>query len=179
MHEVAFKGRRFSVVVEDHQLPIGKTVRREYVVFPETVMVLPIKDNGRIVLVHQYRAPIRGWIYEVPAGVVEPGENLYEAAKRELLEETGYIPGRLEKVLSLYLAPGYSTERIHGFIATNLSKSKPQPEEYEVIRIIEVTLDEALEMIRTNKIMDSKSVSLILYYYNFIKTWGKHNSINT
>lgn len=163
-----FKGRRFRVVTEDHLLPNGRRVYREYVVFPQTVMVLPVLDGKNIVLVHQYRAPIRKWIYEVPAGVVEPGEDIEEAAKRELLEETGYVAHKLVKVMHLYLAPGYSTEKIHAFVATDLEKKEAQPEVYEVIKVVEIPLEKVIEMIKNNEIEDSKSVALILYYYNFM-----------
>ncbi len=165
---IVFKGRRFKVVTEDHKLPTGRIVYREYVDFPETVMMLPLLDPDRILLVYQYRAPLRKWIYEVPAGVIEPGETPEEAARRELIEETGYKPNRLEKLFHLYLAPGYSTEKIYAFLASDLEKTEAKPEEYEVLKPLIITIDEALEMIRSNVIEDSKTVSLIMYYYEFL-----------
>lgn len=167
MRKIVFKGTRFKVVTEDHRLPNGKTVYREYVEFPETVMVLPVIGD-KIILIYQYRAPIKKWIYELPAGVIEPGEDPEEAAKRELLEETGYYAKKLDKLFHLYLAPGYSTEKIHAFLATDLEKREPRPETYEVIKVYEIHIEKAIEMIRQGLVEDSKTVSLILYYYNFI-----------
>jgi len=169
-----FSGRRFSVYVEEHVLPNGRRTTREVVRFPETVVILPLLDSETIVLLKQYRAPIREWIYELPAGVVDKGEKPEETAARELIEETGYKPGRLERVYPMYLAPGYSTEKIHAFIASDLEEVGARPEEYEVIETYRVKLLDALDMIRDGRICDAKTIALIMYYYVFIYNREKH-----
>ncbi len=163
-----FSGKRFSVYVEEHRLPNGRVAKREVVKFPETVMVLPVIDREHVILLYQYRAPIRRWIYEIPAGVIEEGENPEEAANRELVEETGYRARKLVKVYPMYLAPGYSTEKIHAFIGYDLEEVGAKPEDYEVIRVVKKDLDDVVDMIKEGLICDAKSIALILYYISFM-----------
>ncbi len=168
-----YRGRRVNLYVEEHILPNGNTTLREVVRFPRSVAILPILDNNNVVLLHQYRPAIRKWIYEVPAGILEEGEEPLEAAMRELEEETGYRAGRLEKAFTMYLAPGYSTEYMYTFIAYDLVEVGAKPEPYEVIKVIKVPLEKALEMIREGVIDDAKTIALILYYTTMVLETSK------
>ena len=160
------KGLRFDVVRRSLEIN-GRRVERDIVVFPESVIILPVLTRERIILIRQYRAAINDYIYEAPAGVVEKDEHPKEAARRELIEETGYEPGELIPLGHYYPVPGYSTEKMHFFIARRLEYVGMRPEPYEVITPTVVNLDDALEMIKDNQIVDLKTAMLILYYANF------------
>jgi ADP-ribose pyrophosphatase len=134
---------------------------------PGAVAILPLLDENRILLLKQYRPAIGKWIYEIPAGTVEKGESLLRCARRELEEETGYRAGRMRKLFEMYLAPGYSTEKLHSFLASELRPSSPHRDWGEEIRVVETTLSEALEMIRTNRIEDAKTTATLLYFLSF------------
>ena len=169
--KVVFKGRRIKLITEDHLLPNGRIAYREYIEFPQSVAVLPILSKDELILLYQYRAPLRKWIYEVPAGIIEEGEEPEEAARRELEEETGYIAKKLSKAFTAYLAPGYSNELMHAFIAEDLVESKAHPEPYEVIRVVKFSMKEVIKMIRSGKIDDMKTIALILYYLHINKNY--------
>lgn len=165
-----FNGLRFSV--ERRQVRINnRVVERDVVVFPDSVIILPVLKSDQIILIKQYRAAINDYIYEVPAGVVEPGESIREAARRELIEETGYEPGELIEIGIYYPTPGYSTENMHFFIARNLEYVGMKPEPYEVIKPYVISVKDALEMIKSNEIKDLKTALLILYYIHYM--WKK------
>ncbi len=161
--EQLFKGIRFGV--ERRRFKIDdRVVERDVVLFPESVVILPVLDDHNILLIKQFRPALNKYIYEAPAGVVEEGENIREAAERELIEEIGYIANELIEIGSFYPVPGYSTEKMHFFIARKLEYIGARPEPYEVIKPISVSLEKALEMIRDNSIDDLKTAMIILYY---------------
>jgi len=166
--EYVYRGRRVNVKVVELQLPNGNIVEREVVEFRESVVILPILNDGRIILIKQYRVPIEKWIYELPAGVIEKGETPEECARRELIEEAGYKAKELTKLFEMYLAPGYSTEKMHAFLAKGLEYVGSTPESYEVIRVEPVELKRVIEMIRKGEIPDAKSIATILYYKMFM-----------
>lgn len=161
-----FKGLRFNVMRRLLEID-NRRVERDIVVFPESVIILPVLTHDRIILIKQYRAAINDFIYEVPAGVVEKDEHPKEAARRELIEEIGYEPGELISLGYYYPVPGYSTEKMHFFIARKLEYVGMHPEPYEVITPTVVNLADALDMIKNNQIVDLKTAMLILYYANF------------
>ena len=161
-----FKGLRFNVIRRTLEID-NRRVERDVVVFPESVIILPVLTSDRIILIKQYRAAINDYIYEVPAGVVEKGELPKDAARRELIEEIGYEPGELIPLGYYYPVPGYSTEKMHFFIARKLEYVGMRPEPYEVITPTVVNLSDALDMIKNNQIVDLKTATLILYYANF------------
>ncbi len=170
--EEVFHGKRVSLLRGTVELPDGRSIYREIVVFPESVAIVPVKNDGSIVLIRQYRAPVRDWIIEIPAGVVEPGEEPREAARRELIEETGYEPGKLVEAAVFYVSPGYSTEKMHLYIATGLRYVGARPESYELIELYEKPLAEAVEMIRRGEIRDAKTILGILYYLSLYRPSG-------
>jgi len=163
-----FKGRRFSV--ERRYVAIdGNVVERDIVLFPESVVVLPVFDEDRILLIKQYRPAIDDYIIEAPAGVVEPGEDVKYSAERELVEETGYRAEELVEIGVYYPVPGYSVEKMHLFIARGLEYVGSRPEPYEVIKPVYVSLENALDMVRSGLIVDLKTIAILLYYTMFIK----------
>jgi ADP-ribose pyrophosphatase len=143
----------------------GVETVREVVEHPSAVAVIPVKDDGRIVLVRQYRLPARESLIEIPAGTLEEGEGEEDCARRELLEETGYLAKSFNKIRSFYLAPGYSTEKITLFLATGLEKRRQRPELDESLEPLELTLDEALRMVEDGAIKDAKTI-IGIYDFN-------------
>ena len=158
-----YGGRLFDVMLERFKIE-GKIISREIVKHPGAAAILPILPDGRILLVKQYRRAVNEVLVEIPAGTLEPGEEPKACAFRELEEETGYRAGRLERITSLALAPGYSSEIIHIYLAENLVESHAHPEEDESITLLKVGLDEAVEMIRRGEIRDAKTVAAVLLY---------------
>ncbi len=168
--ENLFSGLRFSVVRRSYGFR-NRKFERDIVLFPPSVIILPVLSSDKFILIRQYRAPIDDFIYEAPAGVMEPGESPREAAKRELVEETGYLPNELIDVGKHYPVPGYSTEEMHLFIARDLEYVGMRPEPYEIIKPIVVSVDEAVDMVKRNEIRDLKTAYLILFYVHYM--WKK------
>jgi len=166
--DVIFKGRVFTLQRDELVEPSGIVVTREVIIHPGSVVVLPVFDDGRILLIRQYRHAAGQDLWELVAGHKEPGEAPVEGARRELIEESGYAAKRMKKLLDIYPSPGLLGERMEIFLAQDLTKGVAHPEEDEKITVKIFTLKEVERMIRTNKICDSKSVSGILYYKNFI-----------
>jgi ADP-ribose pyrophosphatase len=162
-----YRGKKISVKVEECRMPSGARIVNEIVEHIGSVAVLPLLDKKTIVLLRQYRPIAEDWIYEIPAGTLEPGENSYECARRELEEETGYKPGKLTKLFETYLAPGYSTENLHSFVATDLQLGMINPSESEEIEVVRKPLHEAIKMIKTNNIRDAKTIATFLYCLRF------------
>lgn len=141
----------------------GKTFERDLVAFGSSVVIVPVLGDGRIVFVRQWRASIAGWVLELPAGRVEPGEDLLEAAGRELVEETGFRAGSLRVLGSFYVAPGYSDEVISVVRADGLVEGQPRPEEGEVLRTVFMRPEEYLGLLG-KETLDLKSIAGVLLY---------------
>ena len=159
---VECRGRRVKFTAELTKLPNGKSVIVDRVEFPDSVAVLPIIGEERVVLLKQYRPSLEKWIFETPAGVIDPGEEPEEAAKRELREEAGLVANKLLKVGEGYVSPGYSTEYMYLFIAPDPSKGSQSLEDHEVIELTEFTLKDAIKMVREGRITDIKTIALLL-----------------
>ncbi len=142
---------------------------REYVHYPEACGVIPVTDDNKIIMVRQYRYTNRYYSLEIPAGKKDQGESLRGCAKRELVEETGYIAKKITKLITYYPAISYSKEKLHIYLAEQLIQSKTRPDSDEFIKIEKLSLNKVLDLIRDNKIMDSKTIlSLLLYKTLFL-----------
>lgn len=160
--EEIYKGKIISLVKDTITLPNGKTAIREVILHNGASAIVPIDDEGNILLVRQYRQPIQKELLEIPAGLLEKGEEPLECAKRELEEETGYKAKEFSHLCSMYSAVGFSTEKIHIFLATGLYEGKQSLDEDEFVNVEKYSLDEAIDMILDGRIEDGKTVSGIL-----------------
>ncbi|MEM0378144.1 MAG: NUDIX hydrolase [Thermosphaera sp.] len=167
--ELLFKGLRFKVVRRKYAKSEGETFERDIVLFPEAVVVLPFIENNKVILIRQFRPSIDDYIIEAPAGVIDEGETPEQAAYRELEEEIGYQARELMMLGEFYPTPGYSTEKMYFFTASNLRFVGARPERYEIIEPFSITIDEALTLIENNRIKDMKTVLALLLYQ------AKHN----
>ena len=165
-----YDGRILNVRVDTVELPDGRVSTREVVEHRGAVAVVPILDTDRIVMVRQFRQPVGEVLLEIPAGTLAPGEDPDDCALRELAEETGYRAGELRKLFSSYLAPGYSSEMLHTYLATGLSKpvlSKVEATEAntdadEFVEIVVVRFSDAVGMISSGEIRDAKTICGVL-----------------
>lgn len=158
-----YEGRILNLRVDDVTLPNGRTSRREIVEHKGAVAIVPIlEDEQTVVLVRQWRHPAEKDLLEIPAGGLEEGESPEECARRELTEEIGKTPGELIPLASYYLAPGYSTELMHTFLARNLSDEVGEMDDDEGIEVVRMALSDAIALISTGKIEDSKTICGLL-----------------
>jgi ADP-ribose pyrophosphatase len=160
-----FTGKVISLQVDEVELPNGRTSKREIIKHPGAVAILPITDDGKIVMVEQYRKALERTLVEIPAGKLEKGENPEECAKRELEEETGYVCANLNWLISFYTSPGFADEIVHLYVATGLSKKEEaaQLDEDEFVNVLELTTSEAAEYILEKKIYDAKTAYAVQY----------------
>lgn len=162
-----YSGPVFSVRQDRVVEPGGVRVTRDIVVHSGSVVIMPIFPDGRILLVHQYRHSLGRYLWELTAGRIDPGESPLAAAKRELLEETGYSAKRYDKLLDVFPTPGFVNEHMVIFAASGLLPGKARPEEDERITARRFTLQGLERWIRVGKIRDAKSITGILFYARF------------
>lgn len=165
--ETLFHGRVFDVRREQVKEPNGVEATREFVVHNGSVVVLPVFDDGRILLICQYRHPVGGYLWELVAGRMEPGEHPLPGAKRELLEETGYSARSWQQILDVFPTPGFVSERMVVYVARDLRAGTAHPEEDERITARAFSPRDVEEWIRDGKLRDAKSIAGILYYLRF------------
>ncbi|WP_099351775.1 NUDIX hydrolase [Fredinandcohnia onubensis] len=163
--EVLFEGKVIDLHIEEVELPNGHTSRRELIKHPGAVAILALTDENKIVMVQQYRKALDKVIVEIPAGKLEKGEAPEVTAKRELEEETGYDCETLTPLISFYTSPGFADELVHLFIAKDLKKieNPASLDEDEFVDVLEVSLDEALELLKEKKIYDAKTAYAVQY----------------
>ncbi|GGE54269.1 NUDIX hydrolase [Priestia taiwanensis] len=160
-----FTGRVISLQVDEVELPDGKKGKREIVKHPGAVAIIAMTDEGKLVLVEQFRKAMERTLMEIPAGKLEPGEEPIVTAGRELEEETGYVCEEMEHVTSFYTSPGFADEYIHIFEAKGLRKKENAAslDEDEFVELLEVTLEEAAVLMKEGKIHDAKTVYALQY----------------
>ena len=163
-----FRGRILTVRNDDALMPNGDVRGREVVEHPGGVCVLPIRDDGTVLLVEQFRYPYMEDVLEAPAGKLEPGEDPFEAAKRELREETGMVATEWFDLGWDYPSPGYTNEIIRLYAARGLSDVGQELDDDEFLNVKKVSFTSALEMIYDNEIRDSKTAMAVLKYKDLL-----------
>jgi ADP-ribose pyrophosphatase len=153
-----YEGRILNLRVDQVSLDDGKSTIREVVEHRGAVAIVPILEDQRVVLVRQYRYAISSDLLEIPAGTLEIGEAPETCARRELEEETGYRCNVMTKILECYVAPGYSSEKIHFYLARELEQSVMMTEEDERIKVEVLPITLALAKVRSGEIHDAKTV---------------------
>ncbi|MBI4297547.1 MAG: NUDIX hydrolase [Chloroflexi bacterium] len=154
-----YQGQVVSLRVDTVSLPGGRVIRREIVEHRSAVAIVPLDGAGNILMVRQFRRAAGVILLEVPAGLVEEGETIEDGAHRELAEETGYRAGRLEKLAGFYSAPGFCTEFLNVFLATELTPGTPHTEADEDIEAVWMPLPRIRELIASGEVRDAKSVA--------------------
>lgn len=156
-----FAGRVFNVTVDT--VREGElTYQREVVHHHGSAVILPIFDDGTVALVRQYRHPAVRYLLEAPAGTLNEGERPDDGAARELQEELGLVAARMEKLSEFFVSPGFCEEKMWVFLATELTQGPQRLEEDEVLEVVRLPIDEALEMITSGEIQDAKTIIALI-----------------
>ncbi len=159
--ETIFKGRVFTIRRDLLRTPDGRTTKFDIVEHHGSVVILPIDQNGNLLLVRQYRHAAADNLLELPAGMLEPDERPVACARREIREETGMAAKRLENLGEFYLAPGYSSEFMTVFLATDLHNDPLTPDVDEFLQVESVPLAEALSMAEAGQMPDAKTLAAL------------------
>ena len=160
--EQVYNGRAFKVRRDRIGLPDGRAAELDIVDHVDSVLIIPLGEDGKVYLVRQYRHATGGELLELPAGTLHLGEDPLVCARREVREETGLDAERIQEIGSFYLAPGYSTEFMHVYLASGLHPDPLEQDEDEFIELVSMPLEEALELARTGKIPDAKTLAGLL-----------------
>ncbi len=164
----------FIKVRRDHAaMPDGEVHTREYIVHPGAVAVLALLDNGKLIMERQFRYAPRREFVEIPAGKIDPGEDILVCAKRELLEETGYVAKEWTHLTTAWPAIGYANERIEYYLARGLAHEGRQLDDGEFLEVFELSVDEAVEWVRLGKINDSKTIVGLFWLEKTLQGWRK------
>jgi ADP-ribose pyrophosphatase len=167
--ELIYEGRAVKLRVDTVQMPGGRETTREIVEHEDCVAIIAIDADDNILLVSQFRKAVEKELLEIPAGGIKPDENPVGCVCRELREETGYLPRRVERLGGFYSSPGYCTEYLHLYLATDLIPSPLQAEDTESISLVRVPLSQIVELIESDRICDGKSIAGLLAFLEYRK----------
>jgi ADP-ribose pyrophosphatase len=166
--ETVHRGKLLTVRVDTVRLASGRETGREVVVHPGAIALVPLLDDGRVVLVRQWRHAVGTMLLEVPAGTREPDEPLERTAARELTEETGYTADRIIPLGAFFTAPGFSTEEIHVYLAVGLHAGNATPEDDEGITLEHLPLADAPAAIARGDLPDAKSIAALCMAQHYL-----------
>jgi ADP-ribose pyrophosphatase len=170
--KVVYQGKVFQVTSDKVKEPNGITATRDVIRHSGSVVILPVDETGdepRVLLERQYRYAAQSYLWELPAGRIDPGESALAGAKRELIEETGYRAKKWKRVLRFYASPGFLDETMEIFLARVLAPGQAEPEADESIECHLVPLSEAIDMIFSGKIHDGKAIAGVLWLAEAIR----------
>lgn len=167
--ERIYEGKIVNLRIDTVELPGKKYSKREIVEHPGAVGIVPITEDGKIILVRQFRKAVEKPLLEIPAGKIEINEEPKETALRELFEETGFYSNKMEYIIEFYTSPGFSNEKVYLFLATELEKREAEPNGDELIEIEMYDIKDLVEMVNRGEINDSKTIIGILLAEKYIK----------
>ena len=160
--ERIYQGRLVGLRVDTVELPSGRKTKREIVEHGGVAAIVAIDSENNVLLVRQYRKPVERVLLEIPAGGMEPGEDALVCARRELEEETGFSAERWEELGFFYTSPGFCTEQMHLYLATELRPAKNAADDDENIELVRVPLTSVPELIASGEVCDAKSIAGLL-----------------
>jgi ADP-ribose pyrophosphatase len=167
--EVIFEGRVVRLRIDTIETVDGRQSTREIVEHDDCITVIPVDENGNILLVKQFRRPTGKELLEIPAGGIDPGEDTETAVIREMQEETGYRPQKLERLGGFYSSPGFCTEYLHVYLATDLVPGRLYAEDTEAIELVRMPPDDIIKLITSGKIEDAKTIAGLLFYLEYCR----------
>jgi ADP-ribose pyrophosphatase len=159
-----YQGRAVNIRVDTVEKAGGKKTTREVVEHSDCVAVVALDEQGNILLVHQFRHAVDRFLLEIPAGGIDPGEEPTDSVRRELQEEIGYLPRKIGKLGGFYATPGYGTEYLHCFVATDLVAARLVAEDTDEIELVRVSPAEIPRLIASGEICDAKSIAALLTF---------------
>jgi ADP-ribose pyrophosphatase len=159
-----YYGRAVNLHLDTVKKPNGKKTTREVVEHNDCAAVVAIDDKGNLLLVRQFRHAVGKFLLEIPAGGIDPGEKPVDSARRELQEEIGYLPKKIDKLGGFYSIPGYGTEYLHCYLATDLVPSRLVAEDTENIELVRVLPNQIPHLIASGEICDAKSIAALLTF---------------
>ncbi len=165
--QIVYEGRRIRVAIASLERADGRTATKEIILHPGAVAILPLVDADNVCLLRNFRLPLGETLWEIPAGTLEPGEEVLHAAQRELAEESGYRAAAWEKLTAFYPSPGIMNEVLHVFVARDLTPGEMRPEADEQLEPMTVPLAQALAWVHDGTIRDAKTmIALLLWHQN-------------
>ncbi|MFC1965557.1 NUDIX hydrolase [Chloroflexota bacterium] len=164
-----YEGRAVKLRVDTVRMPGGRETTREIVEHSDCVAIVAVDADDNVLLVNQFRKPVEKELLEIPAGGIEADEGPVTAVRRELQEETGYLPQKVERLGGFYSAPGYCTEYLHLYLATDLIPSQLYAEDTENIRLVRVSVSQITGLIASGSICDAKSIAGLFTFLEYKK----------
>jgi ADP-ribose pyrophosphatase len=168
--QLIYEGRAVKLRVDTVEMSNGRKTTREIVEHGECIAAVPIDADGNVLLVSQFRKPVDKELLEIPAGGIEPGEDPVATVRRELREETGYLPRKVDRLGGFYSTPGYCTEYLYLYLATDLVPSQLHAEDTENIRLVRVPVNQIFSLITSGTICDAKSIAGLLTFLEYDRT---------
>jgi len=159
-----YQGRAVNIRVDTVEKTSGRKTTREVVEHSDCIAVVALDEQDNVLLVRQFRHPVGRFLLEIPAGGIDPGEEPIDSVRRELQEEIGYFPQKIDKLGGFYATPGYGTEYLYCFLATDLVPARLVAEDTEDIELVRVSLDEIPRLIASGAICDAKSIAALLMF---------------
>ena len=162
--QLIYEGRAVKLRIDTVEMPSGRKTTREIVEHSDCVAIVAVDADSNVLMVNQFRKPLERELLEIPAGGIEPGEDPEAAVRREMREETGYLPRRVERLGGFYSTPGYCNEYLHLYLATDLIPSPLHAEDTENIEVIRLPIAQIPDLINSGGISDAKSIAGLLFF---------------
>lgn len=162
--QLVYDGRAVKLRVDTVRMPGGRETSREIVEHSACVAIIAVDADDNVLLVNQFRKPVEKELLEIPAGGIEPGEDAVATVRRELREETGYLPRKVERLGGFYSTPGYCTEYLHLYLASDLVPSSLNAEDTDSIELVRVPISQISGLITSGSICDAKSIAGLLVF---------------